>query len=155
MADPLDRPLAAEDLVVGSLIDLGEYRVSLEEMVEFSTKWDPQPFHTDAEAAAAGFFGEIIASGVHAMAIFQRLAVLGAYRQWDVVAGRAIHDVSLTSPVRPGAVLTGDIVIDEVVFSRPDRALVKTTGRLRTADALIMTLSVDSYIRRRSRQEIY
>lgn len=144
----MPRLRVAEDLVVGSTIDLGSYVVTLDEMVQFSQKWDPQPFHVDPEVASAGFFSEIIASGVHTLAVFQRLAVLGAYLSWDVVAGRSIRDVQLTTPVRPGAVLIGDLTIDEVVFSHPDRALLKTTGRLRTVNALIMTVSVDSYIRR-------
>ena len=38
--------------------------------------------------AAEGFFGGVIASGMHSLAIYQRLAVLGAYRHWWVVAGR-------------------------------------------------------------------
>ncbi|GGF33964.1 MaoC/PaaZ C-terminal domain-containing protein [Subtercola lobariae] len=140
--------LAAEELPVGTTIELGSYDVPLDEMVEFSKAWDPQPFHTDPDAAAAGFFGEIIGSGVYSMAVFQRLAVLGAYLSWDIVAGRSMRDVQLTSPVRAGAVLFADLTIDDVDFTYPDRALVKTTGRLRTDDALILTLSVDMYVRR-------
>lgn len=141
--------LAAEDLTVGSSIDLGSYTVALEEMVQFSRQWDPQEFHTDPGAAAAGRFGEIIASGVHTLAVFQRLAVLGAYHSWDVVAGRSIRDVQLTSPVRPGAELFAALTIDEITFGRPDRALVSATGRLRTAQALVLSVSFDSYVRRR------
>ncbi|MCU1479332.1 MAG: hypothetical protein JWQ19_118 [Subtercola sp.] len=139
----------ADDLVVGSTVNLGSYVVTLDEMVQFSQQWDPQPFHIDPVAASAGFFGEIIASGVHTLAVFQRLAVRGAYLSWDVVAGRAMRDVQLTSPVRPGAALFGELTIDEVVFTHSDRALLTTTGRLRTTDSLVLTVVFDSYIRRR------
>ena len=52
--------------------------MSHEEIVDFASRWDPQPFHVDDEWARDGVFGEVIASGVHSFAIFQRLAVLGA-----------------------------------------------------------------------------
>ena len=99
-------PLYAEDLVVGSVHGLGTYQVTLQEILDFAEKWDPQVFHVDRAAAEAGFFGEIIASGVHTVAIFQRLAVRGAYRHWSVIAGRRVS-AEFPAPVRPGRTLVG------------------------------------------------
>jgi acyl dehydratase len=142
------RPLRAEELPVGEEIDLGTYRTTAEEIVDFAAQWDPQPFHTDAAAAAHGYFGGIVASGVHTLAIFQRLAVAGIYRHWDVVAGRALREVQLLHPVRPGDVLRGTVVVTGVEPNRPDRALVTKLGRLTVGESTVMTAVFDSYVRR-------
>ena len=63
--------LYAEDLVIGSAWDLGSYVVTEPEIIEFARQWDPQGFHVDPDVAAAGYFGGIIASGIHTMAIFR------------------------------------------------------------------------------------
>jgi acyl dehydratase len=142
--------LLAEDLTVGLEIDLGTYTVSGDEIVEFATQWDPQPFHIDHDAAAKGYFGEVIASGAHTLAVFQRLAVLGAYRYWDVVAGRAIREVHLLRPVRAGTELHGTLTVTAVEPNRPDRSLVTKIGRLQEDDAVVMTVEFDAYVRRRA-----
>ena len=86
-----DAPLLyAEDLPVGSTVELGSHAVTLEEMLEFARQWDPQGFHTDPEVAAAGHFGEVIASGIHTLGIYQRLSVEGAVGRWAVIAGRRV-----------------------------------------------------------------
>lgn len=141
--------LHSEDLVVGRTIDLGTYRTSTEEIIAFATQWDPQDFHTDPESAAHGYFGEVIGSGIHTLAIFQRLAVLGAYRHWAVVAGRRIRSVELTAPLRPGMTVAGDVTVESVENTRPDRALVVKRGRLVHDGSPMLEAVVESYVRRR------
>ena len=41
----------AEDYKSGDVFDLGSYDVTREEIVEFSKRYDPFPFHVDDEAA--------------------------------------------------------------------------------------------------------
>ena len=142
------QPLYAEDLVVGSVYDLGSYEVSLAEILDFARRWDPQVFHVDQAAAAAGFFGGVIASGVHTVAIYQRLSVLGPYRDWAVIAGRRVI-TEFPAPVRPG-VLTGSLTIEQVTPARPDRSLVTTSGGLTGPDgAPVLRSTVDAFVRRR------
>ena len=43
-----------EDLAVGTDKLFGHYDVTREEVLEFATKYDPQPFHLSDEAAATG-----------------------------------------------------------------------------------------------------
>jgi acyl dehydratase len=62
-----------EDLSVGDRFPFGEYDVTDEEIREFAGKYDPQPFHLDAEAAADSVFGELVASGWHTASISMRL----------------------------------------------------------------------------------
>lgn len=142
--------LHAEDLVIGETVELGTYTASAEEIIAFATQWDPQDFHTDPTIAADGFFGEVIGSGIHSLAIYQRLAVLGAYRHWAVVAGRRIRSVELTAPLRPGTTVSADLTVESVEHTRPGRALVVTRGRLLTEDgATMLACIVESYVRRR------
>ena len=41
-----------EDMQVGMKRSFGRYEVTLEEVLEFAKKYDPQPFHLSDEAAA-------------------------------------------------------------------------------------------------------
>jgi acyl dehydratase len=51
-----------EDFTVGEITDLGPVSVSEEEIVEFASRYDPQAFHIDPEAATSSPFGGLIAS---------------------------------------------------------------------------------------------
>ena len=72
--------------------------MSHDETVRYAERWDPQPFHVDDDAAGAGHFGEVIAIGLHKLGVFQRLAVLGAYRHLAVLAVRAIRNIEFPCP---------------------------------------------------------
>lgn len=135
--------LYAEDLVEGHTYELGSYTVTRDEILSFAGQWDPQAFHTDDDVAAAGFFGEVIASGIHTLAVFQRLSVLGAYNNWPVIAGRKSRDVQFRSPVRAGLELFGTLTVLEVTHTKPDRALVVTQGVLSSADATVLTADLE------------
>ena len=43
----------AEDYNAGAVFDLGTYDVTLEEIIKFSRKYDPSPFHVDDQATQA------------------------------------------------------------------------------------------------------
>ncbi|MCU1480956.1 MAG: hypothetical protein JWQ19_1742 [Subtercola sp.] len=147
------RPLRAEDLVIGERTDIGTHTPSLGEIVDFASQWDPQVFHVDIEAATAGFFGGIIGSGIHSLAIYQRLAVQNLFAQWDVIAGRSIDSIQLTAPLRPDVPVHGLVTVQNIVFSHDDRALVTTLGELRPDDGKpILTIVADSYVRRIDRR---
>ena len=40
----------AQDYVVGDIFDLGNFELSKDEIIEFSKKYDPFPFHVDEQA---------------------------------------------------------------------------------------------------------
>ncbi|PRY30823.1 MaoC/PaaZ C-terminal domain-containing protein [Pseudosporangium ferrugineum] len=145
--------VGAEDLVVGTVVDLGSYTVTRAEILAFAAHWDPQAIHLDDDYAAGHEFGEIIASGVHTLGVYQRLAVLGVYRRWPIIAGRAIRDVQLTYAVRAGATLRGEVEIAAVHLTDEARALVTTYGRLFVGDRPALRLTTDAYLRRRPRDD--
>ncbi|MFG1926034.1 MaoC/PaaZ C-terminal domain-containing protein [Cryptosporangium sp. NPDC048952] len=140
--------LRAEDLTIGLEIDLGSYTVTTDEIVAFARQWDPQSFHVDVEAAADSYFGEVIASGLHTLGVLQRLAVLGVYQHWDVIAGRRIRSIELTAPVTGGTTLTGTLVVEEITNRGPERALIAVRGRLHTADRPVLDAVFEMYLRR-------
>lgn len=140
----------ADDLTVGEVVELGSHTVSEAELLDFATSWDPQDFHVDEAVAVHGYFGGLIASGVHTMAVFQRLSVLGAYRHWSVIGGRGLRDVRFLRPVRPGDTLTGTVTIDEIELDDRGRGLVTTSGELLDAEGrAVFRLLSEAYLRRR------
>lgn len=140
----------AEDLRAGATFELGPYTVSEAELVEFASRWDPQDFHIDKAVADAGQFGGLIASGIHTMAIYQRLSVLGMLNNWSVIAGRSIQDVRFVRPVRPGDVLTLAVLIEDVAFDDRARALVTTSAEMSNGDGdAVLRLRLDAYVRAR------
>ena len=112
-------PGHADSIVAGTSYDgfLPRHR---ERDHRIPSRWDPQDFHIDRAAAADGHFGEVIASGVHTLAIFQRLAVDAVYRDWAVIGGRRLSDIEFLGPVRPGTTLIGTLRIEKnAADSRP------------------------------------
>ena len=131
-ADDKSHIVHAEDLTPGQVIQLGSHTVCESEIIAFATQWDPQFFHLDpVRAAAESQFGGLIASGLHTLSIYQRLWVDSRTQPWRVIAGATMSDVAFLRPVRPGDVLTGHTVIDDVRFE-PD----KHRGRVTFAGAL-------------------
>ena len=105
--------LYAEDMPVDRRFDLGSYAVSAEEIKRFAALWDPLPMHLDEDAAAATPFGGLIASGVHTLAIANRLAADAVVSKASLLAGRGVRDMRLLKPVRPATTLTGSLQIIE------------------------------------------
>jgi acyl dehydratase len=110
-----------DDLRVGQRFTTGEYAVDAEGAIAFASQWDPQPFHTDAAAAADSFFGGLVASGWHTAAITMRLLVGGLPIAGGVIG--AGGELAWPMPTRPGAVLHVEAEVLEVrpSRSRPDR----------------------------------
>lgn len=50
---------------VGEKTEIGSYIFHAESIIRFATRFDPQPFHLDAEAARQSLFGGLCASGWH------------------------------------------------------------------------------------------
>lgn len=91
-----------EDLKTGQRFNTAEHTVTAEEITAFGRQFDPQPFHTDAEAAKATLFGQLVASGWHTAAISMRLMVLGEMGLDGGVIGQGIDTLRWPRPVKPG-----------------------------------------------------
>jgi acyl dehydratase len=124
----------AEDIVVGSTEPLGSWTVTREAIIAFAQDWDPQRSHTDEVWADQSPMGGLIASGVHTFAILQRLLVDSVLSTFETTLGRAIVDVRMRRPVRPGDTLTGTCLWESVEPRTDGRALVRIRGRLHNQD---------------------
>lgn len=62
-----------EDVNVGDTHTTDTYFLGLEEVLTFAKQYDPQPMHTDAEAAKETVFGELVASGWNVLSLTMRL----------------------------------------------------------------------------------
>ncbi len=90
-----------EDIVIGEVRESKSRMVSKEELIEFATRYDPQYFHADPLAAQGSIFGELIASGIHTVALWRILdhEISGDIR-W--ICGVAWEEVRWPKPVRAG-----------------------------------------------------
>ena len=97
-----------EDFAVGEIIALGSHTITEAEVLAFARKFDPQPFHTDPEAARRSIFGGLIASGWHTCGLLMRLSVDANRREAAAATGSpGLDSCRWLKPVRPGDALTG------------------------------------------------
>lgn len=145
-------PRYYEDCEIGQTAALGSYTVTEEEITEFATKYDPQPFHTDKNEAKDSMFGGIIASGWQTAAICMRLFVDDVLEDMASAGGRGIDELRWYAPVRPGDVLSVQIEIIETLPLEDNPELgevhVKLTG-VNQNDELIISLTLLGMIERR------
>jgi acyl dehydratase len=141
-----------EDFAIGDSTDFGPVTVSEEEIVEFATRFDPQPFHVDAEAAAQTPFGGLIASGWHTTALFMGMFVRAVLLDSASLGSPGVEEIRWTAPVRPGDTLTGRTTITDVQPSakNPKRGTVFTTNEVFNQDGvLVLTMKARGFFARR------
>jgi len=121
-----------EDFRPGEVIDLGSTRVDGEEMLAFARRFDPQPFHVDAEAAVATPFGGLIASGWFTGSLFMRLYVDAVLADSTSQGSPGMSELRWLSPVRAGELLAGRLTVLDATPSttRPGRGTVLLRGEL-------------------------
>jgi acyl dehydratase len=128
------------------------YTITEEEIIEFGQRWDPQPFHTDKEAAKNSFFGGLVASSVHLFAVAVRLGTrLPEDQRAAAVSALGFTNVQLKSPARPGDVLTLHVrVIDSRESkSKPDLGVVGMYHELRNQNNEIVFVFDDAFLVKR------
>ncbi len=121
------QPFYFDDHVTGESVDCGSYQVSAAEIIEFASKWDPQPWHTDEEAAKASFFGGLTACSAHIFSIFCITSPDwqdGKVQQ--AIASLGFDELRMLKPVYAGDSLRCVTTVDSTRLSRskPDRGIV-------------------------------
>lgn len=143
-----------DDLPLGEVLDLGTHTVQDGEIVDFASRWDPLAIHTDAEIAAGGPFGGLIASGIHTAAILQRLAVSSHYSRWAIVAGREIRSMRMLRPVRTGDTLAGSLIPVSRTAAARGRVDVLLEARLANQDGKdVLALEIEIVMLARPAQD--
>lgn len=127
------------------------YPVSESEVVEMASKWDPQPFHTDKEAAKQSIFGGLVASSAHIIPIFIWLGQQEGVRT-AAVSALGFEEMRPLLPIRPGDVLSYRYACTEKrpSKSRPGIGIVKCEGRMYNQKGeLVFTGRVASLVKMR------
>lgn len=115
-----------EDFKLGQTYDLGSRSVTREEIIEFASEFDPQPFHLDDEAGKASLLGGLSASGWHTGALVMRLLADGLLNRTSSQGSNSIEKLSWLRPVFPGDTLsaTATVIGIKEPRSRPDLGIV-------------------------------
>jgi acyl dehydratase len=90
-----------EDFPLGEVVEYGGVDVSADELVAFAREFDPQPFHTDEEAARAAT-GGLIASGWHTCALLLWMNCEAFLTRAAILEEAGFEEVRWERPVRPG-----------------------------------------------------
>ena len=142
-----------EDFQVGQVSEFGPVTVTQEEIIEFATRFDPQSFHIDPDAAARSPFGGLIASGWHTTALFMGMFVRAVLLDAASLGSPGVEEIRWTAPVRPGDTLTGrSTVIDMQASSKNlQRGTVFSSNEVLNQDGVVvLRLKARSFFARRS-----
>ncbi len=90
-----------EDFPLDEVVEYGGIDISAEEIIAFARDFDPQPFHTDEEAARAST-GGLIASGWHTSALLLRMNCEAFLMRAAILEEAGVEEVRWQRPVRPG-----------------------------------------------------
>jgi acyl dehydratase len=143
-------PRYFEDYLPGAVFTAGAMPVTAAEILEFARKYDPQPMHTDPDAAAKGRFGGLIASGWHTGAMMMRLFADNFLSPESSIASPGLDELRWLQPVRPGDVLSLRVTILEArrSKSRPEQGIVHSLVEvLNQRGEAVMSLKPVSLIR--------
>lgn len=116
-----------EDFAPGQTFVSGRIVIDDQQVVDFATRFDPQPFHMDPDAARGTMFRGLAASGWHTAAITMRLLVESDLKPAGGWIGAGCDELRWPRPVRPGDTLRTESQALEMrpLKSRPDQGLVK------------------------------
>lgn len=142
-----------EDIEVGATSSFGRYEVKREEVIEFASKYDPQPFHLSDEAAATTHFGRLSASGWQTCAMTMSMVVenLKAHKQAGL-GSPGVDELRWLKPVYPGDILRCEtVVLDKRASqSRPEMGSYRSKMTvINQNDVPVMTFTSIGLIRTR------
>jgi acyl dehydratase len=140
-----------EDFPQGRVFDTPGITLTEAAIIDFASRYDPQPFHLDREAAAQSMFEGLVASGFHTLCLSFRL-----FTQLNLLpnnlGGPGLDGVRWLKPVRPGDTIRCRVTVAEArpSSSKPDRGII-TWGfeTLNQDGAVVMTALSMSFLKRR------
>ena len=140
-----------EDIEVGQSQAFGRYEVTREEVVDFATRYDPQPFHLSDDAAAQTYFGRLSASGWHSCAMTMRMLVDNMRSVQQAGLGSpGVDALRWVKPVYPGDTLRceSEVIEKRRSRSKPDMGLFKSRIRVfNQDDAMVLEMVSNALIR--------
>ena len=115
-----------EDFTPGRVFETPTRTLSEQDILRFAREYDPQPFHTDPQAARATPFGGLIASGWQTASATMRLMCDGYLLETSCVGSPGLEELRWLKPVRPGDTLRLKTTVLETMPSskQPNRGTV-------------------------------
>jgi acyl dehydratase len=141
-----------EDFTPGMVLEFGGLEVTEEEIIGFARRYDPQPFHVDAEAGRASIFGGLCASGWHTSAMMMRMWVDNFLSPEASLGSPGIDELRWLKPVFPGDRLRCRVDVLETTpsRSRPFMGSIRQrTEVLNQKDEVVLRVIAISLFRRR------
>jgi len=145
-----------EDYEPGAVHEFGPVVVEEAEVLEFARRYDPQPFHTDPEAAKQGLYGSLIASGWQTCAWMMREFADHYLDSASSLGSPGVDELRWWLPVRPGDTLMVRFTILETKRSRskPDRGVVRTfIETFNQNQEVVMSLTAVNFVLCRERPD--
>lgn len=142
-----------EDLTVGQSMQMPSIELSLAEILNFASQFDPQPMHTNETAAAAGPLQGLTASGWHTTALAMRLIVGSDPFDGAPVLGLGVDELRWPNPVRPGDVLSGQIEVVSITpsKSKPTHGVVRVHVTVRNQKGeIVLSMFPNLWVPRRA-----
>lgn len=128
-----------DDIEVGWTRELGKHAFAAEEIKRFASRYDPQLFHMDEEAAKKSQFGALCASGWHTAAVCMRSIVDSTKQMTADMTARGekvantgpspgFTNLKWLKPVYAGDTIffTSEVLEKRASKSRPGWGVVKT-----------------------------
>jgi len=154
-----------EDIQVGDVFEYGRYTFTTENIKNFATRFDPQPFHVDEAAAERSHFGALVASGWHTALAWMRLMVDHRRRMGEAMRARGepvagigpalgFRELKWPKPVYPGDTVDYKSEVTELRLSgsRPHAGLMtfRSTG-VNQHGELVLSLVSTTFVERREK----
>lgn len=128
-----------DDIEVGWRRELGKHTFTAEEIKRFASRYDPQRFHMDEEAAKQSNFGALCASGWHTASVCMRMIVDSTKRLAAEMIERGekpartgpspgFTNLKWLKPVYAGDTITftSEVIEKRVSESRPGWGVIRT-----------------------------
>ena len=141
-----------EDYEVGAVYDIGSKLMTKEDIVDFASKFDPQPFHLDEEAGRRSIFGGLAASGWHTCSAVMRLLVDNYVSRETSLGSPGVDEIRWLKPVLAGDTISARIrILDKKASrSRPEMGSIFNQYEVYNQDGvLVMTMKGVGLFRRR------
>jgi acyl dehydratase len=127
------------ELTPGRVIRAGSREVTEAEIIAFATRYDPQPFHIDPKAAAAGRWGGIIASGWMTCSIAMELVGREILAGSESIGSPGVERIEWPAPVRPGDRLSLTVTVFESRISSSGKVgIVRWQWELYNQDTVLV-----------------
>ena len=121
------RALYFEDFKPGDRFESASLTITDTQIIEYARFYDPQPFHTDPEAARATVYGGLIASGMQTIGIGFKLFLETGVLAACSLGSPGLDEVRWKAPIRPGDTprVVAEVLETRPAASKPDRGIVR------------------------------